>query len=80
MPLVADVSHDESVVENDTAIWKFRAVGEKGGLDVLDCKRVHLPPVSLKSDAIETAAVASDRVANTAALEIRGRFGERLKA
>ena len=76
MPLVADVSHDEGVVENDTAIRKFRVVGEKSGLDVLDCERAHLPAVGLKSDAIETAAVTGDGITNPASLEIRGRFGK----
>ena len=73
---MAEVAHDESVVEGDTASRKRRLVGEEGRLDVFDCQWTHLPTVGLKPNTIKTAAITSDGVANAAALKVGGRLGQ----
>ena len=76
VPLMREVAHDERVVEGDAARRECRLVGEERGLDVLDFEWPHLPAVGLKANPIESAAIAGDRVANAAALEVGRRLGK----
>ena len=69
---MAEVAHDESVVESHTACGKCRLIGEERRFDILNRQWTHLPTVSLKPDPIETAAIASDGVANAATLKVSG--------
>src|SRR5687768_12827407 len=77
---MAEVAHDESVIESGAACGKCRLVGEERRLEVLDCKGTHLPAVGLKPNAIEPAPFAGDGVADAAALEETGRLSQRMPA
>ena len=80
VPLMAEVAHDESVVESHTACGKCRLIGEERRFDILNRERAHLPTVSLKPDPIKTVTIAGGGVANVAALKIGGRLGQRVEA
>jgi hypothetical protein len=71
---MGEVAHDERVIKRDTAHGECRLVGEESRLDMLDCEWTYFPIVSLKPHAVEAAIIASDGVANAAALEVGRRL------
>lgn len=80
MPLVDEVAHDQCVIKGNGANGKHALVREERRLDVLNSQGPYLPVVGLEPNAVEAVAVASDGVANTAALEVSGRLGQRGEA
>jgi len=76
MPLVPEIAHDESVIESDTTGGKLCLVCEEGRLDQIDSKWSNPPAFGLKPNAIETATIAGDGVANASTLKVAGRRSE----
>ncbi len=76
MPLVPEIAHDESVIESDTTRGKHCLVREGGRLDQIDGKWPNPPAFGLKPNAIETATIVGDGVANAPTLKVGGRRSE----
>ena len=72
MPFMADVAHDECVIEGDAVIRKCYFVRKEGGLDLFHGEWAHLPVGYFKPDTVETTAIPGHGIPDASALEKGG--------